>query len=613
MLACRINLFILLLAFAGVAGAAAVPQIDTDGSWRWANIPRVVAFGDVHGAYEELVGLLQGTGLIDERLDWAGGTSHLVSLGDLLDRGPDSRRVLDLLMQLQRQAADAGGAVHVVLGNHELMNLSGDLRYLVAEDYAEFAAQETAQMRDAAFAAYQRVAGAAVTRARFDAQFPSGYFARGKAFTASGVYGAWLMKQPMSIVINDTAFVHGGLAPLVAEGNLQSLNEQFHRDLSQWLESYARLGQAGYDSSRIDALAGAADPAVAVDGDSAAETADVALAQRYLRLGAAPIFSERGPLWYRGTALCHLYLEHELIERGLAALSARRVVIGHTPTGTRRVMQRDGGRVIMLDTGMLQSYYHGHPALLVLEGAAAAVVYADAPTSSVPVDDADERLQPRGWSQPQVEQILAQGQIVESHPRADGQGGELALELRGGEQLLPATFTPLSGKQAAAEVAAYRIDALLGLNLVAVTVARTVEGKTGVVASAPKRSLSEETRRSQALARPNWCGAGNDYQLMYVFDALIGNARRTASEIVYDRSSWRLQLVHNARAFNTSRKLAASEAAMLQPLSKSFATALAALTSDSLHAAVGDLLNQRQIDALLARRDGILTTWQRGE
>ena len=63
-----------------------------------------------------------------------------MSLGDLLDRGGDSRKVMDLLMRLQREASAAGGQMHVVLGNHEAMNLLGDLRYVVAAEYAAYAA-----------------------------------------------------------------------------------------------------------------------------------------------------------------------------------------------------------------------------------------------------------------------------------------------------------------------------------------------------------------------------------------------------------------------------------------------------------------------------------------
>src|ERR1044071_6775839 len=95
---------------------------------RWSKVERVIAFGDVHGAYDDLIQLLRAAGVVDAELHWAAGTAHVVSTGDLIDRGPGSRQVLDLLMRLQPEAQSAGGMLHVVIGNHEAMNLLGDLR-----------------------------------------------------------------------------------------------------------------------------------------------------------------------------------------------------------------------------------------------------------------------------------------------------------------------------------------------------------------------------------------------------------------------------------------------------------------------------------------------------
>ena len=113
------------IAFSGpwLARAQSVPV-------QWSGIDRVVAFADVHGAYAELLPLLRETGIVDAQDHWAAGQAHLVSLGDLLDRGADSRKVMDLLMRLQGEAQAKGGQVHVLLGNHEAMNILGDLRYV---------------------------------------------------------------------------------------------------------------------------------------------------------------------------------------------------------------------------------------------------------------------------------------------------------------------------------------------------------------------------------------------------------------------------------------------------------------------------------------------------
>jgi hypothetical protein len=102
----------------------------------WQGVDRVIAFADVHGAYGDLVPLLQKAGIVDRDLHWAAGTAHVVSLGDLFDRGGESRKVIELMMRLQGEATTAGGQLHVVLGNHEAMNLLGDLRYVTREEFA---------------------------------------------------------------------------------------------------------------------------------------------------------------------------------------------------------------------------------------------------------------------------------------------------------------------------------------------------------------------------------------------------------------------------------------------------------------------------------------------
>jgi hypothetical protein len=85
---------------------------------------------DTHGEFEIATQLLQRHGVIDERLRWSFGKGHLAVLGDVFDRGPNQTELLWLIYKLEAEAARAGGGVHLALGNHEAMILSGDDRYL---------------------------------------------------------------------------------------------------------------------------------------------------------------------------------------------------------------------------------------------------------------------------------------------------------------------------------------------------------------------------------------------------------------------------------------------------------------------------------------------------
>ena len=106
---------------------AAQPTTANDVSYEWNNVPRVVAVGDVHGAYVNFISLLKNAELVDDELRWIGGKAHLVQTGDVLDRGPDSRKCMDLLIELEKQAERAGGRGHALIGNHEAMNIVGFL------------------------------------------------------------------------------------------------------------------------------------------------------------------------------------------------------------------------------------------------------------------------------------------------------------------------------------------------------------------------------------------------------------------------------------------------------------------------------------------------------
>ena len=144
-----------------------------------------------------MVETLQSAAIIDDSLSWLGGSAHLVIVGDIMDRGPDSREALELLIRLEIEAASAGGKVHALIGNHEAMNLIGDLRYVSPAEYAAFADDEMAEERERWFAANESLRShenedVDVRRAVFDRRFPVGYFAHRRAFSPDGKYGDWL-------------------------------------------------------------------------------------------------------------------------------------------------------------------------------------------------------------------------------------------------------------------------------------------------------------------------------------------------------------------------------------------------------------------------------------
>ena len=602
-LAARAAALAALLSFT-LAAAQAQP-------WRFEDVERVVVVADVHGAYPALVELLETTGIVDADLAWSGGNAHLVSLGDLLDRGPESRRVMELLMRLEDEAASHGGRVHVVLGNHEVMNLTGDLRYVSAEEYAAFAPDETAEMRVAALAALAELAAAAAGRAdppgagageageaaAIAARYPPGYFAHRAAFAPEGRYGEWLLSLPAVVVVDDTAFVHGGLSELAAATSLEALNGEMQETLGRYLALRGELAAAGVlppydmsgDAARAHAALAGADPALA------------RTIEDFIAAGDARVLGLDGPLWYRGSVYCKPMLEAPVLDAALERLEAARVVVGHTPTGDRRARALHGGKLVVLDTGMLADYYAGRPAALVLEGGDMYVQYAaPAERGSLETGAADAY----GFNEAELHEALARGAVTAVERGAEDAPSRVVLEYD--DAAIEALFYAQSG---ALELAAAALDGLLGTALVPPTVGRRIEGEDGALQLRYPDAITEEARVERRLGIGTWCPIEPQLELLYTFDVLTLNRGRSAANVLYTSDLSNLVATDYGLAFGTARALPQGFDAALRNPPAALVEALGALDASALEAALGEHLDTRRQRALLARRDRLLEAW----
>jgi hypothetical protein len=618
-------------------------QTEQLGPWRWSGVERVVVIPDIHGAYAEFAELLQTTGVIDSSLRWIGGETHLVSLGDLLDRGAESRKVMDLLMRLQREAPKQHGQVHVIAGNHETMNLLGDLRYVSLKEYAAFIDIEPPAQRQKAYSDFTAGRSEAVAldflggsidpgerdpklAADFDQLYPPGYFGHRSGFSAGGKYGSWLLALPAIIVINDNAFVHGGLPTVTATAPIEELNRSYHADLKLYFELWPRLLSSGIfvqDSvttnfgqarnllriadpsscSRDQRSACRAERRGANDRQRNLNHEDLAALKELLRLENSPMFGPTGPQWYRGSVRCKRILEIPVLQAALNNLGAQRVVVGHTITTDRRAHLIMDDKLVMLDTGMLVSRYSGRPAALVVENDEFKVQYLD-PTERV------ELLGPGGndvypLSDEKILQALYSGAVVDVEKGWFNVNWEVELSYAG--TTIKAVFFPASVQNKdQRELAAYQLDKLLGFDLVPPTVARTLAGENGALQLAYPDFLTESKRYRDRTQGARWCPLPPQQQLLQVFDVLIGNNDRSTSSAGYAQPLWDLKASEHGEAFGPDGTI--SRPTLSGELALPFAVrgALLALDQNSLQAVLGSVLQPAQIEALLIRRDALL-------
>jgi len=327
--------------------------------------------GDTHGEYDNLSRLLEGAGLIDENGRWSGGHKHVVFLGDLFDRGPDVTRNLWFMYRLEREAARAGGGAHVVLGNHEMMVFTNDLRYTSPKERLVAMLHGTS---------YPKL---------FDIRH--------------SVLGRWLRSKPGMMKIDGILLAHGGVTPQYARYGVRAFNDSLRAFLGEDFFYYmsalfdhadttVKLVQDSADVSRVSA--------------SHVVVMDTVTADRRLDF----FFADTSVFWFRG------YLSVDLASREAGASAAspensaraapesdrdvrkaelesvlKRTrasiqVIGHTPGPT--VRWRFGGRLIAVDLD--------HPAtemaLLVRDGKGGYRAYRytqKGPAGPLPEDPAD--------------------------------------------------------------------------------------------------------------------------------------------------------------------------------------------------------------------------------
>jgi len=195
----------LLLTVGCSRGPDATGEIPT----RFPAVERIVAIGDLHADLEATRRALRLAGAIDEEDHWIGGRLVVVQTGDQLDRGGDEPEIIDLLSRLSEEAREAGGALHVLNGNHELINVDLDLRYVTEEGYRDFEELVTIDQSDSLVMA-----------------LPPGRQARGAAFRPGGPYALILAERNTAVIVGRNLFVHGGILPEHVDYGLEKINTE---------------------------------------------------------------------------------------------------------------------------------------------------------------------------------------------------------------------------------------------------------------------------------------------------------------------------------------------------------------------------------------------------
>ena len=218
---------------------------------------QIIALGEVQGAANTVAAFLEHLGLINAQHRWTGGNTILIQTGDLIDDGENVRAALDLFIRLQNEAAAAGGRVIVLMGNHEALNILGELRGVNPLAYRSFVEPDSKERQHRAWNEWStwRSERAAAIGEAFDtgseaeqawyAAHPPGWVEYVESMRPEGVYGAWLRSLPVAVEINDVLFVHGGLHQEIEERKIASINNRAAEEIKRFDDYRAYMAAEG--------------------------------------------------------------------------------------------------------------------------------------------------------------------------------------------------------------------------------------------------------------------------------------------------------------------------------------------------------------------------------
>ncbi|KAG9000408.1 hypothetical protein FRB94_005462 [Tulasnella sp. JGI-2019a] len=283
----------------------------------------IVAIGDIHGDFANLIKVLKMSGVVAENGSWTGAADYLVQTGDLLDRGDDTLDIYRYYEDLRVQASAHGGHLVSHLGNHEVMNLLGDWRYVWPSEIDTFESVE----------ARQRL-------------ISTGWI--GKAWRANYSITTRLPLHPALGVINVNydhskassfqglshaalSFCHGGLAPS-------------YSNLTPYPSAINDIGTTLVTRLQDRKVQPLPHPPFPYEGIPADATDD-----------ERELYGGYGPLWYRGWAEDDEDVVCKAVTGVLKKIGVKRLVMGHT-LNLSHIVSRCDGKILIIDTGMTHAF-----------------------------------------------------------------------------------------------------------------------------------------------------------------------------------------------------------------------------------------------------------------
>lgn len=320
----------------------------------WTDVERIVAVGDVHGDFNNFMRILKFIDIVDNQNHWKAGKTHLVQIGDVMDRGIEAKRIFDLLRSLEKEAEEAGGKVHVLIGNHEEINIINRAfeveRYVPVKQFVDFLPDEYRQKRERRIRRKLGLNDSDNTDSDSNLH-PELYFfwenilknARKNRNSEEqreyykgfiNTHGNWILENNVVIKINGIIFVHGGISLKNSTKTLKYINDRMRLELKDSMLYFLKNRPP-----------------------------------RIMNNSEEFLYDQNSPLWYRRYAVEEEDVFKDIVNEILNNLEADRIVTAHTPVALENVdaMSKYGGKIWIIDTSISEAYGKGALSALIIK------------------------------------------------------------------------------------------------------------------------------------------------------------------------------------------------------------------------------------------------------
>lgn len=566
----------------------------------------VYMFSDIQGRHVALKDVLISYNIVDNEFNWLSANNDLVLIGNLIGDKSSAFDTLKMIRNIQQSAEQANAQLKIVLGEKDIdFVLSEFSRYPASPELKpELGPEVESKVESKVEQEIDPEAGAEA-----ELEKKPNEKAEDKLKNHSELI-SWLSEQDFITQMNGHLFVNGGISSRTKKKSLVEINQTLKRSFDEYKNRWQAIVEK--DSALNDAAFNNRYSVVRTLPDSAEK-------QAFLKTQRSYIFSHFWPMNYTGNSFCHPLFERQNLDEALHGWQVNKVWSARAEYRVPGFQDRFQGMMTFVDQDKASTNSAEILGAKIEEGGAYKLLQGKNEFTDAPKSIASRKYQlPYDMTPDEIKAFLKAAKVVSKEQTKEGKTKPLKIYLEKEDKRIKAIFkyinasgrgnrkgVPRTGDKYDYESAAYKLDGMLGIGLVPITVERVVNNKRGVVqlwidglVSAVPLNTGEETYTGM-------CDAQQQENMINTFDFLIMNTDRNQTNITFTKKDWQIWFIDHTRSFGNDTKAPRFLRGVRIEPTNLFKEKLSKISRAQLNE-LSLWLSERQLDAMWQRRNRLV-------